>query len=128
VWPVTSGYWIDHERWAAPATAVAKERIIRSRARTATFCRAALAVEAAGIADGADASWRMHDWLFARSGEFSDDELHQYVRENGLDERAFFTAFHAESTLALIRADTDTAGLRFTPLIFLNGKAIDMRQ
>ncbi len=52
-------------------------------------CRAALAAEAAGIVGGASAFWRTSDWLFQRRGEFTDEELRQFVPTIGLAPRRF---------------------------------------
>jgi protein-disulfide isomerase len=90
-------------------------------------CRAALAAEAAGQVGGANAFWQMHDWLIERRGEFTDDQLQQFVRVIGLDRNAFSAAMQSNETLAVIRSDTvaaDAAGLTYTPMVFINGRAI----
>jgi predicted DsbA family dithiol-disulfide isomerase/uncharacterized membrane protein len=97
------------------------------KTRHPNSCRAALAAEAAGTVGGTDAFWKMHDWLFEHHGEFNDDQLHQFVREIGLDEQAFLAAMRDEKTTASIRADADAAdaaALQFTPMVFINGKPI----
>jgi protein-disulfide isomerase len=97
--------------------------------RHANACRAALAAEAAGQVGGADAFWRMHDWLFSRSGAFTDEKLSEFVAELGLDAPAFQAAFLADATRELVRADivaADAAGLKFTPMVFINGGPIDV--
>jgi predicted DsbA family dithiol-disulfide isomerase len=69
----------------------------------------------------------MHDWLLERRGEFTDDQLQQFVRVIGLDRISFSTAMESNETLAVIRSDTvaaDTAGLTYTPVVFINGRAI----
>jgi protein-disulfide isomerase/uncharacterized membrane protein len=94
-------------------------------------CRAALAVEAAGILGGAGAFWQVHDWLFDRRGSFTDDELRAKAAEIGLDVEAFFAAINSEQTLSIVRGDTaasDAAGLHFTPMVFINGKPLDIWQ
>jgi protein-disulfide isomerase len=99
------------------------------KTRHPNACRAALAAEAAGQVGGADAFWKMHDWLFERRGEFTDDELHQTVQSLRLDLDAFLEAMQDEKTLDLIRSDADAAdaaGLQFTPMVFINGKAIEV--
>jgi len=51
------------------------------------------------------------------------------VRETGFDEPAFRDALASEETIELIRADAsaaDAAGLKFTPMIFINGRPIDV--
>jgi protein-disulfide isomerase len=99
------------------------------KTRHPNACRAALAAEAAGIVGGADAFWRMHDWLFERRGDFTDDELRAQAVEIGLDVHTFLAAFDSEKTLAVVRQDAteaDAAGLRFTPMVFINGKPVDL--
>jgi protein-disulfide isomerase/uncharacterized membrane protein len=101
------------------------------KTRHPSACRAALAAEAAGIVGGGEAFWRMHDWLFEHRGEFTDDELQEFGRDLGLDIAAFLSAMRTETTLELVRSDAaaaDAAGLRFTPMIFINGRAIDVGQ
>lgn len=92
-------------------------------------CRAAIAAEAAGITGGAEAFWQMHDWLFDRGGQFTDDELLQFVGEAGIDEAIFRKALASDETLAKVRADADAAdaaGLKFTPMVFINGRPIQL--
>jgi protein-disulfide isomerase/uncharacterized membrane protein len=99
------------------------------KTRHANACRAALAAEAAGIVGGADAFWQLHNWLFEQRGEFTDGELAQFVQELGLDRAAFLAAMHDEKTLDVIRSDVaaaNSAGLRFTPMIFINGQPINV--
>jgi protein-disulfide isomerase/uncharacterized membrane protein len=95
----------------------------------ANACRAALAAEAAGRLGGAEAFWRTHDWLFQHGGEFSDDQLESYVVELNLAPKGFLETMQSDETLAVIRADAadaDAAGLKFTPLVFINGVAIQV--
>jgi protein-disulfide isomerase len=99
------------------------------KTRHPNACRAALAAEAAGQIGGATAFWQMHDWLFERRGEFTEDELQRFVQGLRLDAIAFLAAMKKDETLAVIRADAaaaDAAGLRFTPMIFINGKAVSV--
>jgi protein-disulfide isomerase len=99
------------------------------KTRHPNACRAALAAEAAGIVGGADAFWQMHNWLFERRGEFTDSELGQFVQNLGLDGASFLEEIQDEKTRDLIRSDAaaaDAAGLRFTPMIFINGQPINV--
>jgi protein-disulfide isomerase len=99
------------------------------KTRHSNSCRAALAAEAAGQVGGAKAFWRMHDWLFERRGDFSETDLRYFVQGMDLDEDAFFAAMQNDETLALIRRDAaaaDAAGLKYTPMVFINGRAIDV--
>jgi protein-disulfide isomerase/uncharacterized membrane protein len=94
-------------------------------------CHAALAAEAAGQIGGDAAFWQMHDWLFERSGDFSDNELRTFVEGMGVNVNAFLAAMQSTETREIIHADTaaaDVAGLRFTPMIFINGVPIDVGQ
>lgn len=87
-------------------------------------CWAARAAEAASIVAGDAAFWRMHAWLFARSGSFTETELDAGLAELGLDRAAFLSAMHSDETLARIREDSEIAlgvGLSSTPMIFVNG-------
>jgi protein-disulfide isomerase len=98
------------------------------KTRHANACRAALAAEAAGQVGGADAFWRMHDWLFEHRGEFDELQMQQFVQEVNLDWESFYAAMHGADALAVIRQDAaaaDAAGLQFTPMVFINGVAID---
>jgi predicted DsbA family dithiol-disulfide isomerase len=55
--------------------------------------------------------------------------LQSFVAEIGLDADAFLAAFQSPELLELIRADADAAsaaGLEFTPMIFINGRPIDI--
>lgn len=87
-------------------------------------CWAARAAEAASIVGGDAAFWRMHSWLFARRGAFTDAELGAGLAELGFDRLAFVTAMHSDETLARVKEDIDLGmriGLVSTPMIFVNG-------
>jgi protein-disulfide isomerase len=88
-------------------------------------CWAARAAEAAGIVGGADAFWKMHQWLFDRAGVFNtNDELRPGAAAAGVDFDALVRAMTSEETLARVRADIDEAvslGIFRTPMIFING-------
>jgi protein-disulfide isomerase len=99
------------------------------KTRHPNACRAALAAEAAGSVGGNEAFWKVHNWLFEHGGDFSDHELRRFIRKIDLNEDSVFAAMQAETTFALIRADVeaaDAAGLQFTPMVFINGNAIDI--
>ena len=71
----------------------------------------------------------MHAWLFERSGQFSDEELKQEAELLGMDWMTFRAAMQADSTQTLITSDAaaaNTAGLKFTPLVFINGDPIKL--
>lgn len=87
-------------------------------------CWAARAAEAASIVGGDAAFWRMHTWLFARKGGFTDAELAAGLAELGFDRLAFATAMHSDETLKRVREDIELGmryGLESTPMIFVNG-------
>jgi protein-disulfide isomerase/uncharacterized membrane protein len=101
------------------------------KTRHSNACHAALAAEAAGIVGGADAFWQMHDWLFERGGNFMDEELEAKITEMGLDKQKFLAVFRSDKTLAIVRGDADDAddaGLRFTPMVLINGKPLELGQ
>ncbi|MCK4342967.1 MAG: thioredoxin domain-containing protein [Phycisphaerae bacterium] len=88
-------------------------------------CWAARAAEAAGILYGDEGFFKMHVWLFARSGVFtSTQELLDGIRELGYDPAGFIAVMSGDETLAHVRADCEEAkrlGLFFTPMTFING-------
>lgn len=87
-------------------------------------CWAARAAEAAGMVGGAAGFGRMHEWLFARSGSFTDEEITAALPSLGLDAGAFLPVMTGPETLERVRADIDEAfalGLSSTPMIFING-------
>lgn len=94
------------------------------------------AVAAARAAESAGKQgkfWEMHDFLFERQKEWSDeknvrDALTRYAGELGLNVGQFLADF--ESSTVKDRVDRDyqsgeRAGVEGTPTFFLNGKKID---
>lgn len=88
-------------------------------------CWAARAAEAAGVLWGSDGFWKMHHWLFARSGVFrTQKELYEGIRSLGYEPGNFVQVMSSDEMVERIRADCDEAkqlGLYFTPMIFING-------
>ena len=87
-------------------------------------CWAARAVETAGILGGNEAFWKVHTWLFDQKGNFTNQEITDYVRSIGLDTIEFTRMMTGPEVDALVRADVDEAfgyGVLFTPMIFING-------
>jgi len=88
-------------------------------------CRAAWAAEAAEVLGGNEGFWRMHHWLFARDGLFTDEELRAALPGLGFNEpEAFFAALAGDEVRARVQEDIEVAealGLDGTPLIFVNG-------
>ena len=88
-------------------------------------CRAAAVAEAAGILGG-NACWlRMHRWLFARAGQFSDAELRRALSELGIgDANEFCGLIDQGKALVPVKQDIEDAialGIDTTPVVFLNG-------
>jgi protein-disulfide isomerase/uncharacterized membrane protein len=91
-------------------------------------CWAARAAEAAAIVAGDDGFWRMHRWLFARGGAFTDVELDKGLAELGIDRAKFLSVMQSDVTLARVKEDIELAmklGLTWTPMVFVNG--VEMR-
>lgn len=87
-------------------------------------CWAARAAEAAGMLGGVDGFWKMHRWLFARAGAFTEPELNAGLAELGLDHDRFLRLMESQDTLNRVQADVKEAmslGIQSTPMIFING-------
>lgn len=87
-------------------------------------CWAARAAEAAGILRGNDGFWQMHHWLFDHKGSFTNDELHQGLRDLGYEPTEFEEVMGGPETLARVQSDIEEGiwlGLHFTPMAFING-------
>jgi predicted DsbA family dithiol-disulfide isomerase/uncharacterized membrane protein len=87
-------------------------------------CWAARAAEAAGMLQGDDAFWRVHDWLFARRGAFDERELRAALPGLGFEAGAFLSAMRGPETLRRVEADVAEAlglGIDSTPMVFVNG-------
>jgi protein-disulfide isomerase/uncharacterized membrane protein len=87
-------------------------------------CWAARAAEAAGILYGNDGFWKMHRWLFAQGGSFTDADFPASLQALGFDSAAFLPVMQSPGTLERVQADVREAtslGLYFTPMIFVNG-------
>ena len=87
-------------------------------------CWAARAAETAGVLGGNDAFWKMHTWLFDQRGNFTNQEITDYVRSIGIDPIEFTRMINSPEIDELVRADVDEAigyGVLFTPMIFING-------
>jgi protein-disulfide isomerase len=87
-------------------------------------CRAARAAEAAGLLGGSDTFWQMHDWLFRCHGKFTAAELDAAATELGLTLAEFHETMAGEQVTVALESDVraaHTAGLQFTPMMFLDG-------
>lgn len=90
-------------------------------------CWAARAAEAAGLMGGPEDFYRVHNWLFARNGAFTDTELRTGLQELGFDPDAFIKVMESPETLQLVRNDIEEAvslGLWHTPMVFVNGAEV----
>jgi len=87
-------------------------------------CWAARAAEAAGLLDGNEGFWRMHEALFARTGAFTDAELRTLAVEEGFDPDELVRTMTDRRALAHVEADVEEGialGLASTPTLFVNG-------
>lgn len=87
-------------------------------------CWASRAAITAGLLHGDDAFWKMHHWLFARAGSFTDPELRAGLAELGFDAAPFISTLQSTATLDPIKSDIDeglSLGIIQTPMIFING-------
>jgi protein-disulfide isomerase/uncharacterized membrane protein len=87
--------------------------------------RAAQAAEAAGSLGGAQAYWKMHDWLMRNLKSFNDESLRAAARKMGIDPEALFVEMGKPETAAAIVEDARAAqqlGLTAVPMVFVNGK------
>jgi protein-disulfide isomerase len=100
-------------------------RQIHSQGPHPSACRAALAVEAAGLCGGNGGWWQMHDWLRTHDVRFSDTQLRAAVADLKLGEAdAYFDAMRGREALQRVKDDVETAaalGIDGTPTLFVNG-------
>ncbi len=72
--------------------------------------------------------WRMHDLLFERQHDLSDQALVNYAQEAGADLGALEQALTQHVTIGRIEADLESAlrsGANGTPAFFVNGTRYD---
>lgn len=87
-------------------------------------CWASRAAISAGLLQGDEGFWKMHHWLFARGGSFTDPELRVGLAELGFDAAPFIATMQSPATLDPIKGDIDegiSLGIVQTPMIFING-------
>jgi len=87
-------------------------------------CRAAQAVEAAGVLGGEKIYWAMADWMLEHGAGVAEDQVVAQAVELGLDPKQFAQARTGPEVTGRIAADIDEAmryGLDRTPFIFVNG-------
>jgi protein-disulfide isomerase len=87
-------------------------------------CRAAQAVEAAGVLGGEKAYWGMADWMLEHGAAADEAAVLEQAAKLGLDREKFRQAQTGPAVAQRIAADIDEAmryGLDRTPFIFING-------
>ncbi|MBC8421621.1 thioredoxin domain-containing protein [bacterium] len=87
-------------------------------------CWAARAAEAAAIVGGDEGWERMHTWLFAESGRFTDQTFEQSLFSLGFDPSEFIAVMMSNETVEVVKANADDGaalGIYFTPMVFING-------
>jgi protein-disulfide isomerase/uncharacterized membrane protein len=87
-------------------------------------CVDARAAEAVGLSGGNDAFWKLHNWLFARRGDVKIADIRKQVAQMGIDSARFESAYNGsvvDSFIASDIADAVTLGIKFTPMLFVNG-------
>ncbi|MEQ1891671.1 MAG: thioredoxin domain-containing protein, partial [Planctomycetota bacterium] len=92
-------------------------------------CFAARAAEAAALAGGEQAFWRVHAWLFAREQELTSAALERELANLGLAPGSFLEQLHGVEAGARVTADVEEGlalGLEGTPAVFLNG--VELRE
>ncbi len=96
---------------------------IRTNVHT-NACWAARAAETAGILRGNDGFWQMHEWLFEHEGYFSNEQMRDFLIEQGYDFDQWSRMMASEETFRLVQQDIDEGidlGIQHTPMIFING-------
>ncbi len=88
------------------------------------------AAQAAAAAQAQGKFWPFHDVLFKTAGQLSDQRIRQAAQEAGLDMTAFDKALKDPQTAAAVERDMKDgaeAGVRSTPSVFINGRALQNR-
>jgi protein-disulfide isomerase len=88
---------------------------------------AAIAAEAAGL-QGADAFWRMHDWVFEHQDALERDDLVGYAKHLGLDGARFARDLDRHEIEERVRSDFASgvrSGVNGTPTFFIDGVRYD---
>jgi len=87
-------------------------------------CWAARAAETAFILGGQGGWERMHTWLFANNGSFTDATFKDDLRVLGFDPQKFVLKMKTPETLRGVKEDAvdgKALGIWYTPMIFING-------
>lgn len=92
------------------------------------FHEAACAGAAAGVcAEAQGGFWPMHDHLFAHRTALGREDTAGYAEAQGLDRAAFVACLEAPATAERLQRDIALgreAGVKGTPSLFINGKAL----
>lgn len=91
-------------------------------------CMAALGAEAAGILQGEDGFWALHDWLMTHRAEFNDATMTAAAEELGMARSDFWNALVKPDIQFWTGDDVSAArqlGLKQIPLIFVDGRRVD---
>jgi len=89
------------------------------------------AAEAANCATAQGKFWEYHDKLFANQQALGADQLKQYAKDLGLDEKAFNACFDGGTYRKDIQDDQKDGtalGVSGTPAFFINGRFISGAQ
>lgn len=87
-------------------------------------CLDARSAEAVGLIGGKEQFWKFHTWLFQRGGAVSITDIRNQVSTLGLDLGQFEKTLQTPVVDSLISADIADGvkyGIKFTPMIFVNG-------
>ena len=87
-------------------------------------CWAARAAEAASIVLGEEGWEKMHSWLFANGGSFTDQTLPSDLASLGFGGQDLINVMMSDETLQRVKSDADDGfglGIYFTPMVFING-------
>lgn len=87
-------------------------------------CLAARYAEAAGLIGGDSAFWRMHRWIMADNGEATINQIAAQTAQMGLDWQQLQRAIQSSQVDSALGADIQDGlkfGIKFTPMLFVNG-------
>jgi len=90
-------------------------------------CRMAMALEAAGRLGGAEAWWKVADWLTANGLQYTDDALRQALSAMGLDAARVFAEMDSPEVSSAVQEDIAAAkqvGVRGVPHIIVDGRQV----
>lgn len=91
-------------------------------------CLAALGAEAAGILQGEDGFWALHDWIVTHRSEFNDGTLTKAAEELGMKRDDYWNAVVKPEIEFWLREDVLAAkqlGVQSIPLVFVDGRRVE---